>query len=61
LGDVAQAWPYTTKHVPVEDFKMITERQTLLIATDYFEQPLAASMKDVLIVQSGAAEKAWMV
>jgi hypothetical protein len=58
LGDVTQAWPYTTKHKPVDDFKTITEQQTLLMATDYFEQPLAPSIKDVLIVQSNTAKKA---
>jgi hypothetical protein len=61
LGDVSQAWPYNTRRTPIEDFNTVKKGQNLLIATDYFEEPLATKLKDVLIVQPGAAETAWMV
>jgi hypothetical protein len=50
LDATAQAWPYTTRHVLVDNSKTILGHQTLLIATDSFERPLAANMKDVLVV-----------
>jgi hypothetical protein len=56
---VDQAWPYNLKHHAVIDFSKIKTGTTLLIATDYFERPLAEFTKDVLIVQD-AAETAWM-
>jgi hypothetical protein len=61
LGDVSQAWPYNARRAPIMDFITVKEGQNLLIATDYFEEPLTEKIKDVLIVQPGSAETAWMV
>jgi hypothetical protein len=60
LDNPAQAWPYNFKREPIDDFKTVEAGQTLLIATCYFERPLAEEVRDVLIVQPGAAERAWM-
>jgi len=57
---IDQAWPYNLKREPVDDFKDVEAGRTLLIATCYFERPLAEEAKDILVVQPGAAEKAWM-
>jgi hypothetical protein len=54
-----QAWAYNIKHQAIIDFYKIKTGATILIATDYFECPLAKFSKDVLIVQD-AAERAWM-
>jgi hypothetical protein len=59
LGNISQAWPYNTKHEPIEDFKTLEEGQNLLIATCYSERPLADKVDDVLTVQPGAAYRAW--
>lgn len=60
LGNISQAWPYSLKHEPIEDFKALEEGQTLLIATCYFERPLAEEVRDVMVVQPGAPERSWM-
>jgi hypothetical protein len=57
---IDKAWPYNLKREPVDDFRDVEAGRTLLIATCYFERPLPESVKDVLVVQPGAAEKAWM-
>jgi hypothetical protein len=54
-----QAWAYNIKRRAIVDFSKIKTGATILIATDYFECPLAKSSRDVLIVQD-AAETAWM-
>jgi hypothetical protein len=54
-----QTWAYKIKHRAIIDFSKIKTGATILIATDYFERPLAKSSKDVLIVQD-AAETAWI-
>jgi hypothetical protein len=57
----AQAYPYDVKKQPIESFKDIEAGRIVLVGTDYFERPLAEKKGDVLVVQGGAAERAWMV
>ncbi|KAL5118524.1 hypothetical protein ACEQ8H_003539 [Pleosporales sp. CAS-2024a] len=59
LGNTSQAWPYNLQHEPIEDFTTVAPGKTLLIATCYFERPLAEESKEVLSPQPGAAGIAW--
>jgi hypothetical protein len=61
LGNITQVYPYDPKRAPIHDFTAIESGRTILIGTDYFETPLDDKHRDVFVVQSGAAEKAWMV
>ena len=61
LGDIAQAYPYDTKRQPIKSFKDFKAGKMVLVGTDYFEVPLAEKKSDVMTVQGGAAETAWMV
>ena len=61
LGDPQQVWVYNLDHEPIEDFGTVTNKQILLVATNYFERPLSETNKDVLVVQGGPARRAWAV
>lgn len=61
LGNIPQAYPYTTKRAPIEDFSDVKARNTVLVGTDYFEVPLAERKRGVVGVQGGEAVRAWMV
>jgi hypothetical protein len=61
LGNIDQAYPYDLKRQPIECFKDFEAGKTVLVGTDYFEVPLAEKRSEVLVVQRGAAETAWMV
>ena len=61
LGDIDQAYPYDLKKRPIEDFKPVESGKTILVGTDFFERVLQESDKEIVLVQAGSAEKAWMV
>ncbi|CAO2656007.1 Nn.00g048100.m01.CDS01 [Neocucurbitaria sp. VM-36] len=54
-----QIFIYNTRREPITDFTTVTNSQTLLVATSYFELPLSPTNKDILIVQPGPAKRAW--
>ncbi|KAF1845520.1 uncharacterized protein K460DRAFT_110346 [Cucurbitaria berberidis CBS 394.84] len=59
LGIDQPIWVYTLQQESVDDFSILKNGQTLLVATDYFEKPLSDSNNDVLVVTEGAAKRAW--
>ncbi|KAF1912682.1 hypothetical protein BDU57DRAFT_374575 [Ampelomyces quisqualis] len=54
------AFAYDLQHRPVTNYTRLQAKQTLLIATSFFERPLDDKKRSVLVVQDGPAEKAWL-
>lgn len=61
LGNIHRAFPYDTRIRPITSFRHFEEGKTVVVGTGFFETPLNNKKRDILFVQRGTAQMAWLV